>query len=148
MKRWLWRAIDASGDTLDIFATNTKKCQSSAAFFGKLIAPFGQPLVAIIDKIRSYIKIEPIRQLSPITDHRVHKGLNNTVEVSHGPTRKREKIFGRFKSIRHEQRFLSTHDSINMIFRPRRYQLTSISYRHAQNDAFGLWDDYTAEAAT
>jgi putative transposase len=32
-----------------------------------------------------------------------------------------------------------------VIFRPRRYQLTATSYRHAQTDAISLWADYTAE---
>ncbi|AIK40962.1 putative transposase (plasmid) [Brucella anthropi] len=52
---------------------------------------------------------------------------------------------GRFKSPRQAQRFLSAHDQINTIFRPRRYNLTAISYRHARTDAFALWRDYTTE---
>ena len=56
-----------------------------------------------------------------------------------------EKIFDRFKSHWQAQRFLSAHDQINLIFRPRRYQLTTISYRHARSDAFSLWNDYTQE---
>jgi putative transposase len=95
--------------------------------------------------LRSYIK--PIKTRAPDADHRAHKGLNNAIEVSHRPTRKREKIFGRFKSHRQAQRFLSAHDQINLIFRPRRYQLTSTSYRHARNDAFNLLVDYTAQMA-
>jgi putative transposase len=39
------------------------------------------------------------------------------------------------------------HDQINLIFRPLRYQLTANSYRHARNDAFSLWNDYTTEMA-
>ncbi|MEB8386760.1 DDE-type integrase/transposase/recombinase, partial [Rhodobacteraceae bacterium KMM 6894] len=93
----------------------------------------------ITDKLRSYI--QPISKLAPGADHRAHKGLNNAIEVSHRPTRKREKIFGRFKSHRQAQRFLSAHDQISLIFRPRRYQLTATSYRHARTDAFNLWSD-------
>lgn len=73
------------------------------------------------------------------------KGLNNAIEVSHRPTRKRQKITGRFKYHRQAQRFLSAHDQINLIFRPRYYQLTATSYRHAGNDAFRLWVDYNVE---
>jgi len=54
---------------------------------------------------------------------------------------------GRFKSPRQAQRFLSAHDQINTISRPRRDSLTAISYRHARIDAFGLWAGYTAEMA-
>ena len=96
-----------------------------------------------VDKLRSYNK--PIKTLAPNADHRAHKGLNNTIEGSHRPTRKREKIVGRFKSHRQAQRFLFAHDQINLIFRPRRYQLTANSYRHARVDAFSLWAEYTAE---
>lgn len=106
---------------------------------------FGEPRVVITDKLRSYIK--PIKILAPDADHRAHKGLNNAIEVSHRPTRKREKIFGRFKSHLQAQRFLSAHDQINLIFRPHRYQLTATSYRHARTDAFSFWADYTAEMA-
>jgi len=108
-----------------------------------LIAQFGEPRVVITDKLSSYIK--PISALASQADHRAHKGLNNAIEVSHRPSRKREKIFGRFKSHRQAQRFLSAHDQINLIFRPRRYQLTAISYRHARTDAINLWADYTVE---
>ena len=99
--------------------------------------------MVITDKLRSYIK--PVKTLAPNADHRAHKGLNNAIEVSHRPTRKREKIFGTFKSHRQAQRFLAAHEQINLIFRPPRYQLNATSYHHARSDAFNLGADYTAE---
>jgi putative transposase len=144
-RHWLWRAIDANGYVLDILVQTRRNAKAAKRFFQRLIARFGAPRVVITDKLRSCIK--PIKTLAPDADHRVHKGLKNAIEVSNRPTRKREKIFGRFKSPRQAQRFLSAHDQINLIFRPRRYQLTAISYRHARSDAFSLWADYTAELA-
>ncbi|EEB82359.1 IS6 family transposase [Roseobacter sp. GAI101] len=142
-KHWLWRAIDADGDVLDILVQTRRNAKAAKRFFQRLVSQFGEPRVVITDKLRSYIK--PVKTQAPNADHRAHKGLNNAIEVSHRPTRKREKIMGRFKSHRQAQRFLSAHDQINLIFRPRRYQLTATSYRHARNDAFSLWADYTAE---
>ncbi|WP_162653648.1 IS6 family transposase [Lentilitoribacter sp. Alg239-R112] len=142
-KLWLRRAIDADGDVLDILVQTRRNAMAAKRFFQRLVAQFGELRVVITDKLRSYIK--PIKTLAPDAEHRAHKGLNNAIEVSHRPTRKREKIIGRFKSHRQAQRFLSAHDQINLIFRPRRYQLTATSYRHARNDAFSLWADYTAE---
>ena len=52
---------------------------------------------------------------------------------------------GRFKSPRQAQRFLTAHDQINTVLRPRRYQLSAISYRHARADAFDLWNGYVIE---
>lgn len=142
-KHWLWRAIDANGDVLDILVQTRRNAKAAKRFFQRLVDQFGEPRVVITDKLRSYIK--PVNNLAPDADHRAHKGLNNAIEVSHRPTRKREKMFGRFKSHRQAQRFLSAHDQINLIFRPRRYQLSAISYRHARTDAFTLWEEYTAE---
>ncbi len=67
---------------------------------------------------------------------------DNRIENSHRPTRRREKIMGRFKSPRQAQRFLVAHDQINIAFKSRRYSLTAPSYRHARADAFELWADY------
>ncbi len=142
-KHWLWRAIDATGDVLDILVQTRRNAKAAKRFFKRLIGQFGEPRVAVTDKLRSYTK--PIKALAPNADHRAHKGLNNAIEVSHRPTRKREKIFGRFKSHRQAQRFLSDHDQINLIFRPRRHQLTATSYRHSRSDAFDLWAEYTAQ---
>jgi transposase-like protein len=117
-KHWLWRAIATNGEVLDILVQTRRNAKAAKRFFQRLVARFGEPRVVITDKLRSYIK--PIKTLAPGADHRAHKGLNNAIEVSHRPTRKREKIFGRFKSNRQAQRFLSAHDQINLIFRPHR----------------------------
>ncbi|WP_132248369.1 IS6 family transposase [Primorskyibacter sedentarius] len=144
-KHWLWRAIDANGDVLDILVQTRRNAKVAKRFFQRLFTLFGEPRIVITDKLRSYI--QPISKLAAGADHRAHKDLNNAIEVSHRPTRKREKIFGRFKSHRQAQSFLSAHDQINLIFRPRRYRLTATSYRHARTDAFSLRSDYTAEMA-
>ncbi|MEM6656635.1 MAG: IS6 family transposase [Pseudomonadota bacterium] len=142
---WLWRAVDANGDTLDILVQKHRNAKAAWRFLQRLVSAFGDPRVVISDKLRSYIK--PIKRLAPSADHRAHKGLNNRAEGSHRPTRKREKIMGRFKSPTQAQRFLTAHDQINTIFRPRRYQMTTNQYRHARTDAFDLWRDYALEMA-
>ncbi|MCG7625965.1 IS6 family transposase [Epibacterium sp. Ofav1-8] len=143
-KRWLWRAVDANGDTPDILVQPRRSAKAARRFLKRLISQFGEPRVVITDKLQSYFK--PIRDLAPGADHRAHKGLNNRIEGSHRPTRKREKLMGRFKSPKQAQRFLAAHDQINTVFRPRRHQLSTVSYRrHARTDAFGLWDGYIAE---
>ena len=129
--------------TLDILVQTRRNAKAAKRFLRRLIAQFGPPRVVISDKLRSYIK--SIARQAPRADHRAHKGLNNRIEGSHRPTRRREKIMGRFKSPRQAQRFLAAHDQINTIFRPRRYRLSASSYRHARADAFSLWADYTHE---
>jgi putative transposase len=129
-----------NGDTPDILVQTRRNAKAAKRFLTRLIALSGQPRVVITDKRRSYTK--PIARLAPGADHPAHEGLNNRIEGSHRPTRRREKIMGRFNSPRQARRFLATHDQINTIFKPRRHHLTVTSHRHARADAFGLWADY------
>ncbi len=145
VKHWLWRAVDARGDVLDILVQPRRNAKAARRFLKTLIRRFGQPRVVITDKLRSYVK--PIRDEAPDADHRAHKGLNNRIEGAHRPTRRREKIMGRFKSPRQAQRFLAAHDQVSILFHPRRYQMTANSYRHTRSDAHDLWNEYTLEMA-
>ncbi|MEO9516880.1 MAG: IS6 family transposase [Paracoccaceae bacterium] len=142
-KHWLWRAVDANGDVLDILVQSRRNKAAALRFFRKLFKRWGQPRVIITDKLRSYGTAKT--ELAPGIEHRQHKVLNNRSEPSHRHTRRREKVMGRFKSPGQAQRFLSVHDQIAALFRPKRHRLSARSYRHARNDAFDLWTEYVNE---
>ena len=59
-RHWLWRAIDANGDVLDILVQTRRNAKAAKRFFQRLVARFGEPRVVITDKLRSYIK--PIKR--------------------------------------------------------------------------------------
>lgn len=138
-KYWLWRAVDSKGDVLDILVQSRRNKRAAIRFFRKLFKAFGVPRVIVTDKLRSYGAA--LKELAPGIEHRSHKGLNNRSEGSHRPTRRREKIMGRFKSPRQAQRFLSVHDQVQTIFRPRRHTLSAAAYRQTRADAHWIWDD-------
>ncbi len=140
---WLWRAVDASGDVLDILVQSRRDKAAARRFLRKLLKRWGPPRVMVTDQLRSYAAAKS--EAAPGLEHRQHKGLNNRSEASHRHTRRREKIMGRFKSPRQAQRFLSVHDQTAALFRPKRHRLPAISYRHARSDAFALWSDYASE---
>ena len=144
-KHWLWRAVDQNGTTLEILVQSRRNTQAAKRFIRKLMKKYCMLRVMITDKLRSYGAAK--RDLAPDLEHRSHKGLNNAAEVSHKPTRRRERVMGRFKSQQHAQLFLSVHDQINVLFRPRRHLLNVRSYRHARSDAFAIWQDITLEIA-
>jgi transposase-like protein len=58
-KHWLWRAIDADGNMLDILVQPRRNATAARRFLRGLITRFGMPRVVVTDKLRSYIK--PIR---------------------------------------------------------------------------------------
>lgn len=144
-KHWLWRAVDANGDVLDILVQSRRNKDSAKRFFRKLFRRWGEPRVLITDKLRSYAAAKT--EIAPGIEHRQHKGINNRAEASHRHTRRREKIMGRFKSPCQAQRFLSVHDQTAALFRPKRHRLSAKSYRHARTHAFEIWNDYTAHLA-
>ena len=142
-KYWLWRAVDSKGDVLDILVQSRRNTKAADRFFRKLFKQYGQPRVLVTDKLRSYGAA--LKPLAPGIDHSAHKKLNNRAEVSYRPTRRREKIMGRFKSPRQAQGFLSVHDQVQTIFRPRRHKLSAPAYRQSHSDAHSIWDDITCE---
>lgn len=142
-KYWLWRAVDSKGDVLDILVQSRRNNRAASRFFRKLFKAFGEPRVIVTDKLQSYGAA--LKKLAPGIEHRSHKGLNNRSEGSHRPTRRREKIMGRFKSPCQAQRFLSVHDQVQTVFRPRRHTLSAASYRQTRADAHWIWDGITRE---
>ena len=70
-KFWLWRAIDADGDVLDILVQARRNTKAAKRFFSHLIKQFGEPRVVVTDKPCSYIK--PIQNLAQDADHRANK---------------------------------------------------------------------------
>lgn len=145
VKHWLWRAVDANGDVLDILVQSRRNMAAALRFFRKLFKVWGQPRVIITDKLRSYGAA--LKELTPGIEHRQHKGLNNRAEASHRHTRRREKIMERFKSAHQAQRFLSVHDQTAALFRPKRHRMTAAAYQQTRTDAFNLWAQYTHQLA-
>ena len=141
-QHYLWRAVDQNGHVLDILMQSRRNRQAAKRFFRKLLKGLRYaPRVLITDKLKSYAAAK--KQIMPGVEHRQHKGLNNRTELSHQPTRQREKQMGRFKSPGHAQRFLSVHGPINNVFRCQRNRMSAQRYRHVRADAFSLWNEVT-----
>jgi len=126
--------VDSNGGILDILVQSRRNARAVKRFISRLMVRWGKPRVIVTDKLRSYGAA--LRKLALDVNHRAHKGLNNRIEGSHRPTRKREKIQGRFNSARQAHRFLTIHDKIANLFRPRHRKLTASSYRQTRAAAF------------
>lgn len=144
-KHWVWRAVNQHGNPLDILVQSRRNTKAAMRFMRKLMKHYSVPRVMITDKLRSYGAAK--RDLAPGLEHRSQKGLNNAAEVSQKPTRRRERVMGPFKSARHALQFLSSHDQINVLFRPRRHKISANSYRCTRSDALAVWHDITCEIA-
>ena len=111
-------------------------------FFRKLLKGMRySPRVIVTDKLRSYGAAK--KEIMPDVVHRQGKWKNNQAEVSHQPTRQRERQMRRFKSACHAQRFLSAQGPINNLFRVGRHLLKAKHYRLFHDRALNIWREMT-----
>ena len=135
---YLWRAVDQDGDTIDILLQKRRDRKAAKRFFRKLLRGQGSvPNRLITDKLRSYRTAH--REPIPSVPHQTRQYMNNRPEVSHQPTRRRERQMRRFKSPGQAQRFLSVHAAVQNLFRVGRHLLRSCHHRLLRDRAFDRW---------
>lgn len=123
---------------LDILVQSRRNTKAAKRFFRKLRKGLRYaPRVIVTDKLKSYAAAQ--KELTLGGEHRQSRYLNNSCEVSHQPTRRRERPMKKFKSARHAQRFLSTHSPIHNHFQRRRHLISAAGYRAARARAFTMW---------
>jgi len=145
-QHYLRRAVDQDGTVLDILVQSRRNAKAAKRFFRKLLRGLQYvPRVIITDKLKSYAAAK--REILPGIEHRQSRYLNNRPEVSHQPTRRRERQMLRFRSPKQAQRFLSTHSRIHNHFQLGRHRIAANEYRAARDAAFGVWHDVTGTAA-
>ena len=141
-RRYLWRAIDQDGDLLDILVQSRRDRRATTRFFRKLLKDQGRaPRRLITDRLRSYSAAH--RTVMPSVVHSTRQYENNRAEVSHQPTRQRERQMRRFRSAAHAQRFLSVHGLVQNLFRVGRHLLRAVHHRSLRTRSFRVWDEVT-----
>ena len=133
-RQYLWRAVDQDGDVIDILLQPHRDRRAAGRFFRRLLKGQGcVPRKMVTDKLRSYAAAHRI--IMPSVAHDTSQYANNRAEVSHEPTRQRERGMRRFKSMAQAQRFLSVHGITQNLFRVGRHLLRA--------RAFVVWNAVT-----
>ncbi len=141
-QQYLWRAVDEDSDVLDILVQSRRNRRAAIRFFRKLLKRQGcVPRRLITDKLRSYSAAR--HTVMPSVVHCTDQYANNRAEVSHQPTRQRERQMRRFKSAAQTQRFLSVHGPVQNLFRVGRHLLQAVHHRLLRTQAFGVWREVT-----
>ena len=141
-RQYLWRAVDQDGDVIDILVQPRRNRRAAERFFRKLLKGQGsEPRWLVTDKLRSYGAAH--RTVMPSVIHVTKRYANNRAEVSHQPTRQRERQMRRFKSAAQAQRFLSIHGKIQNLFRVGRHLLRSANHRILRERSFLVWHEVT-----
>ena len=95
------------------------------------------------DKLRSYGAAFTEIGLAP---PRTRVCQNNRAEVSHQPTRRRERKMQRFKSPGSAQRFLAIHAAVDNTFNLQRHLISRRTLRRFRAEAMADWNAATAAA--
>ncbi|OSQ43029.1 IS6 family transposase [Marivita geojedonensis] len=109
-RHYLWRAVDHEGEVLESVVTKRRNKRAALNMLRKLMRRYGQPEVLVTDRFASYKAA--LRDIG--CDHLQSCGrwLNNRVENSHLPFRRRERAMQRFRRMRSLQKFVAVHASV------------------------------------
>jgi len=142
-QHYLWRAVDQDGEVVDVFLQARWDGKAAKRFFKRLKkAHRGEPRRIVTDILRSYNVAH--RELVPDTIHDTKQYANNRAELSHQPTRVRERGMRKFKSVEQAQRFLNVHAAVYYVFNLGRHLVSADHYRLLRQRAFVSWEKAVA----
>ncbi len=137
--------ITQESNVLDIMVQRRRDKRAAKKFFRKLLKGLTYaPRVIVTDKLKSYGAAK--REILPSVEHRQHRYLNNRAEISHQPTRQRERGMQGFKSPGQAQQFLAAYGPIARHFRPHRHRFSAPAYRQEMQSRFQSWQEITSLA--
>ncbi|MDJ0921857.1 MAG: IS6 family transposase [Henriciella sp.] len=137
VQHYRWRAVDHEDEVLESYVTKTRDKQAALTFLKKAMKRYGNPEVIVTDRLRSYGAAMKI--IGNIDRHEVGRHLNNRVESSHLPFRRRERAMSRFRRISNLQKFVSTHASFHNHFNLDRQLNHRSTFKSMRNAALSEW---------
>ena len=107
---YLWRAVDHEGEVLESYVTKRRNKRAALKFLRKAMKRYGQPELIVTDRFRSYGAA--MREIGNSEKQATGRYLNNRIENSHLPFRRRERAMSRFRRMRSLQKFVAVHSSV------------------------------------
>ena len=140
---YLWRAVDDEGEVLDILVQSKRDRKAALKLLRKLLKRHGYiPEAIVTNRLRSYGAA--LRDLGLADRHVTGGRSNNRAEVSHQPTRRRERQQLRFRSPGSAQRFLSSHAAIANHFNVQRHLISRCTLKTLRAKSFADWRQIVA----
>ena len=118
--RYLWRAVDHEGELLESYVTKERDKAAALRFIKKALRNYGSLETIITDGLRSYGAA--MDELGNLGTREVGRHLNNRVENSHLPFRRRERAMLRFRQMASLQKFASVHANVHIHFNSERHR--------------------------
>ena len=139
---YLWRAVDHEGEVLEAYVTKTRNRKAALNFLRKAMKRYGGPEAIVTDKLPSYKAA--LRGLGIVRRQETGRWLNNRVENSHQPLRRREKVMNRFRSARSLQKFAAIQSSVHNHFNLERQVYRRSDFKENRAHALAEWRQLVA----
>ena len=136
-RHYLWRAVDHEGEVLEAVVTKRRNKRAALKFLKKLVCRFGRPETIVTDRLPSYGA--GLRDLGAADLQSVGRWLNNRVENSHLPLRRRERAMLRFRRMRSLQMFAAFHASVYNHFNQERSLSSRTIFKLNRTAALEEW---------
>ena len=117
-RHYLWRAVDHEGEVMGAVVTKRRNKRAALKFLKKLMKRHGRAEEIITDRFASYKAA--LRELGALEKQKTGRWLNNRVENSHLPFRRRGRAMQRFRRMRSLQKFAAVHSSVYNHFNQER----------------------------
>ncbi|WP_170336680.1 IS6 family transposase [Ruegeria arenilitoris] len=141
-RHYLWRAVDQEGEVLEAVVTKCRNKDAALKFLKKLMKRHGRP-ENVTDRFASYRAA--FRELGAAKKQQTGRWLNNRVENSHLPFRRRERAMQRFRRMRSLQKFASVHSSVYNHFNQERSLASRDTFKLTRTAALAEWRCLCAE---
>ena len=139
---YLWRAVDHEGEVLEAYVTKSRNRSAARRFLRKAMKRYGQPEVIVTDRLRSYRAA--LKDIGMVHRQKTGRWLNNRIEGSHQPLRRRERIMHRFRRTRSLQKFAAVHSSLYNHFNQERHLYKRHAFKLKRCVALSEWRNLCA----
>ncbi len=139
---YLWRAVDREGEVLESYVTRKRDKSAALRFLKKALKRHGSAEKIVTDGLRSYPAA--MRDLGNLERREMGRFLNNRVENSHLPLRRRERAMLRFRRMKSLQKFASVHASFHNHFNSERHLVDRQKFKVRRSAAIAEWQSLIA----
>ncbi|RVQ66059.1 IS6 family transposase [Croceicoccus ponticola] len=139
---YLWRAVDHEGEVLESFVTKKRDKSAALTFMKKALKRHGKVDTIVTDGLKSYPAA--MKELGNQDRREMGRWLNNRVENSHLPFRRRERAMQRFRRMKSLRKFASVHASISNHFNQERHLIDRQTFKARRSAALAEWQKLAA----
>ncbi len=134
---YLWRAIDQEGEILEAYVTKTKDNAAALKSLRKAMKRYGSPKVIVTDGLASCGAA--MKEIGNQQKRDTERYLNNRIESSHLPFRRRERAMQRFWRMRSLQKIAAIHSTVYNHFNLDRHLNSRATFKANRDIALQDW---------